>query len=102
MANLIDNAFKFTREGEVELGAYIDGRAVVFFVKDTGMGIAEENHEIIFQRFRQVDLSTSRKHGGNGLGLAISKGYVESMGGRIWVESEIGKGAQFFFTIPFE
>ena len=102
LSNLIDNAFKFTKKGNVELGAFRKDQLVMFYVKDTGVGIEEENHEIIFQRFRQVDLSTNRKYGGNGLGLAISKGYIESMGGKIWVESEIDKGAHFYFTVPNE
>jgi hypothetical protein len=73
---------------------------IKFFVKDTGIGIANENFELIFDRFSQVDFATNRKYGGNGLGLAISKAYIEKMGGRIWVESMLGEGATFYFTLP--
>lgn len=73
---------------------------IEFYIKDTGIGIPEEFHEVIFYRFRQVELSNSRRFGGNGLGLAISKNLVELMGGTIWPESELGKGATFYFTLP--
>ena len=98
--NLISNSFKFTTNGQIEIGYQPKGKMIEFFVKDTGMGIAEEFHTKIFDRFRQVDNSTTRKFGGNGLGLAISKKLVELMGGKIWVKSESGNGATFYFTIP--
>jgi signal transduction histidine kinase len=69
-------------------------------VKDTGIGISEEFHQQIFERFRQVESSSTRKYGGNGLGLPISKSLVELMGGSIWMESVQGKGSTFYFTIP--
>jgi signal transduction histidine kinase len=100
LINLIGNAFKFTHLGKVIFGALKQNEEILFFVKDTGIGIAEENFDMIFHRFSQVENSTSRKYGGNGLGLAISKAYVERMGGKIWVESELGKGSTFYFTIP--
>lgn len=98
--NLLNNAFKFTTNGKIEMGVDIINNNLQFYVKDTGVGISKENHEIIFQRFRQIELTASRKFGGNGLGLAISKAFVEKMEGKIWVESEPGKGATFYFTIP--
>lgn len=72
-----------------------------FFVKDSGIGIKPELHEKIFERFLQADLNISKKYGGTGLGLSISKGFVELLGGRIWVESIPGQGSTFFFTIPY-
>ena len=98
--NLISNALKFTTEGYIELGCSIQDKRIQFHVKDTGIGIAPQNYSIIFDRFRQVEASMTRKFGGNGLGLAITKNLVELMGGKIWLESELGKGSTFFFTIP--
>ena len=98
--NLISNALKFTTKGYVEVGCSIQDTMVQFHVKDTGIGIAPQNYSIIFDRFRQVDASMTRKFGGNGLGLAITKNLVELMGGKIWLESEPEKGSTFFFTIP--
>jgi signal transduction histidine kinase len=98
--NLVGNAFKFTEKGYVELGFAIQGNCVQFHVSDTGIGIPKEFHDKIFERFRQVESSFSRKHGGNGLGLAISKSLVELLGGQVWIESEQGKGSTFYFTIP--
>jgi hypothetical protein len=100
MNNLIGNAFKFTSEGRVEIGFQPKGKMVEFFVKDTGIGIPAEYHDQIFKRFRQVEGETMRKFGGNGLGLAITKNLVELMGGKIWIESEPGKGSAFYFSIP--
>jgi len=98
--NLLVNAFKFTPEGTVDFGAEIQGDQVLFYVEDTGIGIAKENFGMIFNRFSKVEDSIKCKYGGNGLGLAISKAYVEKMGGKIWVESELGKGSTFYFTLP--
>jgi len=98
--NLISNALKFTSEGFIELGCKQLSNLIEFHVKDTGIGISPEFQEIIFDRFRQVDATYTRKYGGNGLGLAISKNLVELMGGKIRVESELGKGSTFFFTLP--
>jgi len=72
-----------------------------FFVEDSGIGIPTENHQLIFERFRQLDYSYSRQFSGTGLGLAISKGLVELLGGKIWVDSEPGRGSVFYFTIPY-
>jgi len=98
--NLISNAFKFTTKGRIEIGYQPKGKMVEFFVKDSGIGIHAEYHTTIFDRFRQVDNSNSRKFGGNGLGLAISKNLIELMGGEIWVVSESGVGSVFYFTLP--
>lgn len=98
--NLIDNSMKFTEQGGIEIGYEDKGRVVEFYIKDTGIGIPVEFQEVIFERFRQVELSNSRKYGGNGLGLAISKKLIELMNGEIRLESEPGKGATFYFTLP--
>ena len=97
--NLVSNAIKFTSNGRIEIGYQPNGAKIEFYIRDTGIGIAPEYHHKIFERFRQIEPSATRKFGGNGLGLAISKNLVELMGGEIWVESEIGKGAKFCFTI---
>ena len=105
LSNLLKNAIKFTREGSIEFGYKLHNQdsanEVVFYVKDTGIGILPENKNIIFERFRQGSESNSRSYEGVGLGLSISKAYVEMLGGRIWVESEIKKGSTFYFTIPY-
>ena len=98
--NLIGNALKFTSDGYIQVGCIYRDEKMEFYVKDSGIGIAPENHDKVFDRFRQVESAFSRKYGGNGLGLAITKNLIELMGGEIWVESDIGKGSTFFFTIP--
>ena len=102
--NLVGNAVKFTEEGEVEVGIAVeealpDAAYLRLWVRDTGIGIAPEKQARIFDSFSQVDSSTSRRFGGSGLGLAISQQLVELMRGRIWVESEEGKGSTFHFTV---
>ena len=102
--NLVGNAVKFTEEGEVEVGIAVeealpDAVCLRLWVRDTGIGIAPEKQARIFDSFSQVDESTSRRFGGSGLGLAISQQLVELMGGRIWVESEEGKGSTFYCTV---
>ena len=104
LVNLTGNAIKFTENGEivisVEAAEKKDGKAVLHFrVSDTGIGIPKEKREKIFESFTQADSSTTRQYGGTGLGLTISKQLVEMMGGKIWVESEEGKGSVFHFTI---
>ncbi len=105
LINLVKNAIKFTDSGSVEFGYEIqessDTNAIKYFVKDTGSGIALEQQKYIFDRFRQGSESLSRNYEGAGLGLSISKAYVEILGGSIWVESELGMGSTFNFTIPF-
>lgn len=101
LTNLISNAMKFTQKGFVEFGYDLKNNELEFFVKDTGVGIQPEFHEVIFECFRQADVSVSKKHGGTGLGLSISKGFVELLGGRIWLVSKIDCGSTFYFTIPY-
>ena len=101
LTNLVKNAIKFTDQGLIEFGYEVDNPTELqFFVKDTGIGIPKEMQETIFERFIQVEIGNKRAYQGAGLGLAITKNYVEMLGGRIWVESEKGKGSQFFFTLP--
>ena len=105
LRNLLSNAVKFTQEGEVGVGARWEdeeGGAVVFWVRDTGVGIPEEERESIFSEFHQVDGSLRKEHQGTGLGLSLCERFVEMHGGRIWVESEMGKGSTFWFRIPME
>jgi CheY-like chemotaxis protein len=102
LTNLIGNAFKFTSEGYIEFGYELkDGETLVFYVKDTGIGISKEKIKIIFDRFVQADSSRSRKYSGSGLGLAISKGLVDLMSGEMWAESEMDNGSTFYFSIPY-
>jgi len=101
LTNLVRNAIKFTFDGSIEFGYVKKGEYLEFFVKDTGVGIPQNQHEIIFERFRQGSESYNRGYEGSGLGLSISKSYVEMLGGRIWVESEEGLGSTFYFTIPY-
>jgi PAS domain S-box-containing protein len=100
LLNFISNAIKFTQEGSIELGYSVHENRVRFYVKDTGIGISKDALEIIFERFRQADSSTTRKYGGSGLGLSISKALVELMNGEIGVISEQGAGSEFFFFLP--
>jgi signal transduction histidine kinase len=100
LMNLAGNALKFTREGRVEIRVERQGEILVFAVSDTGIGIPADQVESIFEEFRQADATVSRDFGGTGLGLSITKKLVELHGGRIWVESEPGKGSTFFFSIP--
>jgi len=100
VSNLINNAFKFTKKGKIVFGYRVDEGLVEFFVKDTGIGIPEEHLPRIFDRFYQVDSAVSRQYGGTGLGLSICRAYVELLGGKIWLESEPGRGTVFYFTIP--
>jgi signal transduction histidine kinase len=100
LSNLVKNAIKFTKTGSIEFGYKKKDGHLEFFVKDTGIGIPHENMNIIFERFRQGSESYSRNYEGAGLGLSISKAYVEMLDGRIWVESEEGKGSKFYFTLP--
>jgi len=102
LSNLISNAIKFTHEGFIEFGYSIKNNDLEFYVKDSGIGIKAELQEIIFERFRQADLSINKKYGGTGLGLAISKAFIDLLGGKIWVQSEIEKGSIFYFTIPYK
>jgi signal transduction histidine kinase len=100
--NLLKNSVKFTKQGKIEFGYIIRDADIEFFIKDTGIGIPRDKFEAIFARFQQADDSLSRQHGGAGLGLPISKAYAELLGGQMWVVSEVDKGTDFFFTIPFK
>jgi len=99
MHNLIGNAIKFTESGSITVSAKVQDKSVVITVSDTGIGIPKKHFNNIFESFEQIDGSTSRKYGGTGIGLAITKNLVELHGGKIWVESELGKGSDFHFSI---
>lgn len=100
LLNLVSNASKFTEKGAITIEATADARFVRVSVRDTGIGIAAEKLDTIFQAFTQADASTTRKYGGTGLGLAIARSFIELHGGEIWVESELGVGTTFSFTLP--
>lgn len=100
LTNLLNNAFKFTKIGTIEFGYYMKETIIEFYVKDTGIGISKEDQEKIFERFQQISSNDKRFHEGMGLGLSISKSFIELLNGEIWVESEYGKGSTFTFTIP--
>ena len=107
LINLTNNAVKFTENGEIVLGCSLireskDDVELKFFVQDTGIGMTDEQQAKLFRAFSQADTSTTREYGGTGLGLVISKSLVEMMNGRIWVESESGRGTTFFFTVCLE
>lgn len=104
LANLIGNAIKFTPDGGRVWISFSrrgrNGKELVVEVGDNGRGIAKDHYELVFREFAQVDASPSRAHHGTGLGLAIARNFVELHSGVIWVESELGKGSRFFFTLP--
>ena len=101
LQNLLDNAMQYTPAGgQILVSASANGTEVIFTVSDTGIGIPRADQSRIFERFYRVDVARSREVGGTGLGLSISKHLVEVHGGRIWVESEVGQGSQFHFTVP--
>jgi signal transduction histidine kinase len=101
LTNLLSNAIKFSEAGgSVTIRATPDGENLRFEVADQGRGIPADKQEAIFERFQQVDASDSRRKGGTGLGLAITRSIVQQHGGRVWVESQLGKGSTFFFTVP--
>jgi signal transduction histidine kinase len=102
VVNLINNAFKFTSKGKISIGYNLRSNFIVFYVKDTGVGIKQEYHQSIFDRFSKGENDLTRRYSGTGLGLSISKSFVELMGGRIWLLSEAEKGATFFFTVPYK
>ena len=105
--NLVNNAIKFTRKGEIVISLELleenpQSTTIQVSVKDTGIGISEENQKKLFQSFTQTDSSTTRRYGGTGLGLAISKRLIEQMNGSIWIESVEGEGSKFIFTIDVD
>ncbi len=105
LTNLVKNSIKYTSKGFIEFGCDVvetnHELFLQYFVRDTGIGIPKNRHEAIFERFIQVDVFDKMARQGAGLGLAISKAYVEMLGGKIWIESEEGKGSTFYFTIPY-
>lgn len=100
LTNLLKNSIKFCHAGSIEFGYTAQEQSVEFFVKDTGIGISKEKIEHVFKRFIRGDHEMSPKYEGTGLGLSIAKAYVDMLGGKIWVESEVGVGSQFYFTLP--
>lgn len=101
--NLISNALKFTEKGVIDVGCKYDSHQnIIFYVSDTGIGIPLKKQNIIFDRFVQLNNDTNQATGGTGLGLSIVKGLVNLLGGEIWLNSEIGKGTTFYFTVPFK
>jgi PAS domain S-box-containing protein len=102
LINLIKNSIKFTDRGSIKFGYTEKPGNLEFFVRDTGVGISPEQKEIIFERFRQGSESLSRNYEGAGLGLSISKSFVEMLGGTIWMESKLGEGSAFYFTVPYD
>ena len=101
LSNLLSNALKFTHIGSIEFGYELINNELEFYVRDSGIGIKPELHEKIFERFRQADKTIQANYGGTGLGLSICKGFVELLGGKIWVQSQVGEGSTFYFTIPY-
>lgn len=97
---VLRNAIKFTEEGTIEYGLEQKSDKIIFYIKDTGVGIPENKQDIVFDKFRQVDDSDTRKFGGMGLGLAFVKKIVESLDGKVWFDSVEGKGSTFYFSIP--
>lgn len=100
LCNLLNNAMKYTKYGQIEFGCRVENDFCVFYVRDTGVGIVKELQKKIFERFSQGDLYMTKSYEGVGLGLSISKGYLDRMGGKIWVKSSPGEGSTFYFTIP--
>ena len=102
LTNLVKNAIKFSDSGTIRIGYHLKGKFLEFFVTDKGIGIPLARQQAIFERFIQADISDKRAFQGAGLGLSISKAYVEMLGGKIWVESLEGEGSTFYFTIPYK
>jgi hypothetical protein len=101
LTNLVKNAIKYSEKGSIELGYDKKDKYIEFYVKDSGIGIDSTRQKAIFERFIQADISDKHAYQGAGLGLSISKAYVEMLGGKLWVESEKGLGSTFYFTIPY-
>ena len=101
ITNLVSNAIKFTDSGSIEIGYSLKNDVLEFFVKDTGIGISEKNQNIVFERFQQVEHAQKKHYGGTSLGLAIFNKIFSLLGGSMWVESDEGNGAAFYFTIPY-
>ncbi|WP_321516132.1 GAF domain-containing sensor histidine kinase [Marinifilum fragile] len=100
ITNLLNNAYKFTEKGSIEFGVNLKNDVYEFYVKDSGIGISEDMQDEIFNRFTKTNETISELYGGIGLGLSISKAFVELLGGKIWLKSKVGKGSNFYFTLP--
>ncbi len=99
LKNLLNNAIKFTTKGTVEFGYHVENNTITFCIKDTGPGIAQDRINVIFDQFVQADINITRPYEGCGLGLSITRAYAEMLQGKIWVESEVGKGSRFYFSL---
>ncbi len=102
LTNLVKNALKYSNQGIIEFGYFNKGNFLEFYVKDTGIGIPNDRQAAIFERFIQADVDNKMAIQGAGLGLSITKSFIEMLGGKIWVESEVGVGSTFYFTLPFQ
>lgn len=102
LSQLVDNAIKFTHRGSIHVGFKPNENELLFFVRDTGVGIHEQSQQQIFEYFMQENTASNRGYEGSGLGLTIARGFISLLGGRIWMESEKGKGSTFYFSIPLE
>ena len=100
LMNLAGNSLKFTKAGKVEISVETKGELLVYKVTDTGIGIPPDKIDSLFTEFKQTDATIASEYGGTGLGLSISRKFVEMHGGRIWVESELGKGSAFIIEVP--
>jgi signal transduction histidine kinase len=98
--HVLDNAVKFTREGSIHFGCRENHKHMIFYVDDTGIGIPDEQTEVVFEKFRQLDESVKRKFGGTGLGLYYARKIAEMMGGRLWLETKKEGGSVFYFAVP--
>jgi len=106
LTNLVKNAIKYTPAGSIEFGYYLiesptQLKELQFYAKDTGIGIPKDRQDAIFERFIQADIEDMQARQGAGLGLSITKAFVKMLGGKIWVESEVGIGSTFYFTLPY-
>lgn len=101
ISNLLNNAIKFTNEGIIEFGYHLKNEFLIFFIKDSGIGISKGKQRTVFNSFEQADLSSTRAFEGSGLGLSIAKAYIELLGGELWVKSEENVGSEFKFKIPY-
>ncbi len=102
LINLVKNAIKYSKQGTIKFGYNLKGDFVNFYVQDTGIGVAKDRQQAIFERFVQADIEDVAARQGAGLGLSITKSYVELLGGEIWLESEVGQGSRFNFTLPYD
>jgi signal transduction histidine kinase len=100
LMNLAGNSLKFTKQGRVEIAVRAGNGQLTWRVSDTGIGIPPDKIETLFSEFRQTDATIASEYGGTGLGLSITKKFIEMHGGRIWVESELGRGSTFLFEVP--